>query len=87
MCIECWEDNCSFANITSKATLESDYEARSNITPIICHESNEKWRNLLSKFHGKRVKNTIEEFPKHEGVTSKQWIYDELTEWLEVKLK
>ena len=67
-CIECWKDNCSFATITSNTTEESGYESRSYTTTIIKHESQNKWKDLLSRFQGKRVKITIEEFPKHEEV-------------------
>ena len=57
MCIECWEDNCSFATINQECC-----------NSIVKHTSNAKWLDLLSRFHGKRVKITIEEFPEHEEV-------------------
>ena len=59
-CGECWKDNCSFATINKEAFN------------TINHESKEKWKDLLSRFHGKRVKIIIEEFPKYEepiGIT------------------
>lgn len=80
MCKPCWEENHSFATITSKATLESGYGARSCTEIILHHESDNKWRNLLSRFHGKRVKITIEEFPKHEEVKSRvpEWLTERI---------
>ena len=66
MCKPCWKDNCSFATITSNTTEENGYESRSYTTTIIKHESQNKWRDLLSRFHGERVKITIEKFPKYE---------------------
>ena len=67
-CIECWEDNCSFATIDSNTTEEGGYGGRSYTTTRLNHQSNEKWRDLISRFAGKRIKITIEEYPKHEEV-------------------
>ena len=58
-CGECWEDNYSFATINKEAFN------------TINHESKEKWRDLLSRFQGKRVKIIIEEFPEHEELKLK----------------
>ena len=67
-CIECWKDNCSFAVINSKIIDEEFYGGRSYTVTKINHESDGKWKDLLSRFKNKRVKITIEEFPKHEEV-------------------
>lgn len=67
-CEECWEDNYSIATIKSKTIDEEFYGGRSYTTTRIYHESDNKWRDLVSRFQGKRVKIIIEEFPEHEEV-------------------
>lgn len=69
-CEECWEDNCSIGSINRECG-----------NSIIKHASNAKWINLLSRFDGKRVKITIEEFPKHEEVELKQGINTDIIEF------
>ena len=65
-CIECWKDNYSYANIKSTLIEEHGYESRPFTTIKIEHENKAKWNDLISRFVGKRIKITIEEFPKHE---------------------
>ena len=84
MCKPCWEDNCSFAMINSETEERHGYGERSHTSIILNHESPAKWRNLLSRFHGKRVKITIEEFPKYEECNidlKSEYISDRLGMW------
>lgn len=73
-CEECWKDNCSFATIKSTLTEERGYESRPFTTIKIEHESKAKWNDVISRFVGKRIKITIEEFPKHEETKLEQGI-------------
>lgn len=65
-CEECWTDNCSFADIKRVLSDKYDYTGEPQKINILNHESDEKWNSLLYRFIGKKVKITIEEFPKHE---------------------
>lgn len=71
MCKSCWKDDCSFATIKSTLIEENGYKSRSFTTIKIEHESKARWNDLVSRFVGKRVKITIEEFPKHEEIKPK----------------